>query len=69
VPELQRRGLFWDDYPEVEQPAGATEKIGISAREGLQGKVGSQHLDPSHYGHRFKWVLEEDKKENGKASQ
>ncbi|KAI5475194.1 hypothetical protein MNV49_001847 [Pseudohyphozyma bogoriensis] len=61
VPELQRRGLFWEDYPEVEQPKGALEKIGISAREGLQGKVGSKHLDPSHYGYRFKWIDENEK--------
>jgi hypothetical protein len=61
VPELQRRGLFWDDYPEVEQPEGSTEKIGITAREGLQGKAGNKHLDKSHYGHQFKWVLDEEK--------
>lgn len=57
VPELQRRGLFWEDYPEVEQPAGSREKIGISAREGLQGKVGSPHLDPSHHGYSHKWII------------
>ncbi|KAI5475338.1 hypothetical protein MNV49_001607 [Pseudohyphozyma bogoriensis] len=58
IPELQRRGIFWDDYPEVPQPAGATEKIGITAREGLVG-VGQKHLHPSHHGHSFKWVLDE----------
>ncbi|KAI5481590.1 hypothetical protein MNV49_002816 [Pseudohyphozyma bogoriensis] len=48
VPELQRRGLFWEDYPEVTQPAGATERIGITAREGLLG-VGQPRLQPTHY--------------------
>ncbi|KAI5479844.1 hypothetical protein MNV49_002402 [Pseudohyphozyma bogoriensis] len=62
IPVLQRRGLFWDDYPDVPQPAGATEKIGITAREGLVG-VGQKHLHPTHYGHQFKWVL--DTKEAG----
>jgi hypothetical protein len=64
---LQRRGIFWDDYPEVDQPAGATHKIGITAREGLTGVGGkgrqgqnTKHLDPAHYGSKFKWVLEED---------
>lgn len=55
VPELQRRGLLWDDYPEVPQPAGATKKIGLTAREGLLG-VGQKHLPKEAYGHRFKWV-------------
>ncbi|KAI5478195.1 hypothetical protein MNV49_005362 [Pseudohyphozyma bogoriensis] len=56
IPELQRRGLFWDDYPAVEQPEGAFEKIGITAREGLSGKIGQTHLDPTHFGHQFKWL-------------
>ena len=65
VPELQRRGIFWENYPEVDQPVGATHKIGITAREGLtgvggKGKAGlnTKHLDPAHYGSQFKWVLD-----------
>ncbi len=65
MPELQRRGIFWDDYPEVDQPAGATHKIGITAREGLTGVGGkdrqgqnTKHLDPAHYGSKFKWIIE-----------
>lgn len=61
IPELQRRELFWDDYPEVPQPAGSTKKVGITAREGLAGKVGQKHLDPSHYGYQFKWKQNEGK--------
>ena len=75
VPELQRRGIFWDDYPEVLQPEGATHKLGITAREGLTGVGGkgrqgknTKHLDPAHYGSRFKWVLdgEEEGEQSGK---
>jgi len=56
VPELQRRGIFWEDYPEVPQPEGAFQKIGITARESLAGAIGSPHLAKDHYGHQFKWL-------------
>ncbi|KAL8286562.1 hypothetical protein RQP46_004579 [Phenoliferia psychrophenolica] len=55
VPELQRRGLLWQDYPEVPQPEGAIRKVGLTAREGLLG-VGQKHLPKESYGHRFKWI-------------
>lgn len=64
IPVLQERGLVWKDYPEVPQPAGATEKVGITAREGLSGVIGQKHLHPTHYGHSHKWILEEDKVKN-----
>jgi alkanesulfonate monooxygenase SsuD/methylene tetrahydromethanopterin reductase-like flavin-dependent oxidoreductase (luciferase family) len=42
VPELQRRGLFWEDYP---VPGG-------TFRENLSG---SKELREDHYGSSFKW--------------
>ena len=53
VPELQRRGVHWKDYPE--RPDGK----GITAREGLYG-VGQTKLRDDHYGSRFKWVAGQD---------
>lgn len=46
VPELQRRGVHWLDYPET--------STGLTAREGLYG-VGQAKLRDDHYGSRFKW--------------
>lgn len=40
VPELQRRGIYWMDYPVV----------GGTFRENLQGKPGNSYLDPTHPG-------------------
>lgn len=40
VPELQRRGVYWMDYP----VAGGT------FRENLQGKPGESYLDSTHPG-------------------
>lgn len=59
MPELQRRGIFHEDYPEVPQPKGATERVGLTAREGLVG-VGQRHLAPTHYGHSHKWLESEE---------
>lgn len=42
VPELQRRGLYWDEY---DVPGG-------TFRENL---LGSKELRPDHYGSGFKW--------------
>lgn len=53
VPELQRRGLFWDDYA---VPQG-------TFRENLYASPGEKALRADHYGSRFKWRAEE-KEEN-----
>jgi FMN-dependent oxidoreductase (nitrilotriacetate monooxygenase family) len=45
VPELQRRGLMWDDY-EVE---------GGTLRENLYSTKGMNELREDHYGHMFKY--------------
>jgi hypothetical protein len=44
VPELQRRGMYWDDY---KVPRG-------TFRENLMGE-GSAKLRADHYGSSFKW--------------
>jgi hypothetical protein len=44
VPELQKRGMYWEDY---KVPRGAF-------RENLMGE-GSANLRADHYGSRFKW--------------
>lgn len=59
MPELQRRGIFQEDYPRVPQPKGATERVGLTAREGLVG-VGQRHLHESHYGYSHKWLESEE---------
>jgi hypothetical protein len=43
VPELQRRGVYWKDYP------------GGTFRENLQGKPGSPFTGPDHPSAKFKW--------------
>ncbi|KAH8883609.1 Nitrilotriacetate monooxygenase component A/pristinamycin IIA synthase subunit A [Thozetella sp. PMI_491] len=45
VPELQKRGLMWEDYA---VPGG-------SLRENLTGVPGCKELPADHYGHKFKW--------------
>ncbi|QDS69287.1 hypothetical protein FKW77_002556 [Venturia effusa] len=45
IPELQRRGIYWDDYP---VPGG-------TARENLYGKEGEKLLAPEHPGAKFRW--------------
>ncbi|KAH8678283.1 coenzyme dependent N5,N10-methylene tetrahydromethanopterin reductase [Xylariales sp. PMI_506] len=45
VPELQKRGVYWNDYP---VPGG-------TLRENLNSMPGYPHLAPSHPGSRFKW--------------
>lgn len=56
VPELQRRGVHWLDYPSVTTNAAdaAATARGLTAREGLYG-VGQSKLREDHYGSRFKW--------------
>ncbi|KDE03154.1 hypothetical protein MVLG_06349 [Microbotryum lychnidis-dioicae p1A1 Lamole] len=53
VPELQRRGVHWTDYPQ--RPDGQ----GITAREGIYG-VGEVKLDDRHYGAQYKWRAGQD---------
>ena len=45
VPELQRRGLMWNDYT---VPGG-------TFRENLYGILGQTHLPYHHPGTKFKW--------------
>jgi len=48
VPELQRRGVYWLDYP------------GRTFRENLQGKPGSPFTGPDHPSAKFKWNVPHD---------
>lgn len=45
VPELQKRGLMWDDYL---VPGG-------TFRENLQNTPGQPHLGKDHPGYQYKW--------------
>jgi alkanesulfonate monooxygenase SsuD/methylene tetrahydromethanopterin reductase-like flavin-dependent oxidoreductase (luciferase family) len=45
VPELQKRGVYWNDYA---VPGG-------TLRENLSGKPGQPHLAPDHPGSKFKY--------------
>lgn len=45
IPELQKRGIYWDDYP---VPGG-------TARENLQTVPGQPHLPRDHPAAKFKW--------------
>ncbi|KAN0105913.1 hypothetical protein V8E51_008789 [Hyaloscypha variabilis] len=45
VPELQRRGLMWNDYT----------VLGGTFRENLYGIPGQTHLPDHHPGTKFKW--------------
>jgi hypothetical protein len=49
VPELQRRGVHWLDYPEPSQG-----RKHLTAREGIYG-TGQTRLADDHYGSAFKW--------------
>ena len=49
VPELQRRGVHWLDYPE---PSNGRKHL--TAREGIYG-TGQTRLADDHYGSAFKW--------------
>jgi hypothetical protein len=53
VPELQRRGVHWLDYPE---PSNGKH---LTAREGIYG-VGQTRLPDDHYGSAFKWNVGEE---------
>jgi hypothetical protein len=55
VPELQKRGLMWDDY---RVPSGCF-------RENLQNTPGQPHLGSDHPGFQHKWNKEA--RLNGKA--
>ena len=52
VPELQRRGVHWEDYPKTKDGKG------ITAREGIYG-VGQKELRDDHYASKFKWGVGE----------
>lgn len=66
VPILEKRGVVWNNYPQVQQPAqdqvadgpkqgfGINEKIGITSREKLYG-VGQKTLRKDHYASKFTW--------------
>jgi len=49
VPELQRRGLMWDNYA----------VSGGTFRENLYGIPGQTHLPDHHPGTKFKWNAKE----------
>ena len=45
VPELQKRGLYWEDYP---VPGG-------TLRENMRESVGQPRLADDHPGAKFRW--------------
>ena len=45
VPELQKRGIYWDEYA----------KPGGTARENLHNKPGEPLLAPEHPGAKLRW--------------
>lgn len=47
VPELQKRGVYPNDYP---VPGG-------TLRENLSGQPGQRHLAPDHPGSKFKYKV------------
>jgi hypothetical protein len=51
VPELQRRGVYWNDYA---VPGG-------TLGENLLGEKGASSVDTAHPGHKFKWNIRETK--------
>ncbi|ORY81778.1 dibenzothiophene desulfurization enzyme A [Leucosporidium creatinivorum] len=51
VPELQRRGVHWLDYP---SRADGNTKLGITAREGVFG-VGQVKLREDHFASKYRW--------------
>ncbi|KAM0751437.1 Nitrilotriacetate monooxygenase component A/pristinamycin IIA synthase subunit A [Meredithblackwellia eburnea MCA 4105] len=53
VPELQRRGVHWSEYPV--KPDGK----GLTAREGFYG-VGQSQLRDDHPGAKYKWKAAEE---------
>jgi len=55
VPELQRRGLYWEDYP---APGG-------TLRENMGEKPGKPQLAEDHPGFKFKW---NESKSNGETA-
>jgi hypothetical protein len=58
VPELQKRGLMWDDY---HVPGGCF-------RENLQNTPGQPHLGKDHPGYQYKWPKKPEES-NGLASE
>ncbi|KAE9982771.1 hypothetical protein EG328_010635 [Venturia inaequalis] len=58
VPELQRRGVYWMDYPVV----------GGTFRENLQGKPGNSFLDPTHPGAKYRKAKDGGDSANGNES-
>ncbi|KAE9372766.1 bacterial luciferase-like protein [Stipitochalara longipes BDJ] len=55
VPELQKRGLYWEDYP----------ALGRTLRENMGDKPGRPLLAEDHPGYKFKW---NSSTSNGKAT-
>lgn len=51
VPELQRRGIYWNDYP---VPGG-------TMRENLHGVKGQNLVEDDHPASKFKWDKREEK--------
>lgn len=69
MPELQKRGHVWADYPQQgAAPAnwpsakhttgpkgfGEDEQLGLTLREKLYG-AGERRLPSDHYGSKFRW--------------
>ena len=59
IPELQKRGLYWDDYA---VPGG-------TARENLQGTPGKPFLPKHHPAAKFRWSAQEEKAGGEKPKQ
>lgn len=59
IPELQKRGLFWNDYA---VPGG-------TYRENLTGVKGQNEPDPKHPAHAYIWRAAEEKEEMGLSLQ
>lgn len=53
VPELQKRGLYWTDYP---APGG-------TLRENLQNTPGNPLLPDDHPGAQYKWNAKKEASE------
>ncbi|ODV82147.1 Nitrilotriacetate monooxygenase component A/pristinamycin IIA synthase subunit A [Suhomyces tanzawaensis NRRL Y-17324] len=61
VPELQSRGLFWDDYPESNDEKDSN----LSFREQIFGTTRDdpKFLLPSHPAHKLRWTSEYSREE------
>jgi hypothetical protein len=59
IPELQKRGIYWSDYP---APGG-------TARENVSNKPGQPLLAPDHPGAKVRWNAPQHSVEVEKASE